>query len=296
MLLDSTNTDNQTYYQLLNIKSNCTAYEIKKAYREHALTIPSRENDNFDQVIEAYEVLSDPDRRFLYDLKLKRVPHVVKEKELAEYHWGNLKFLMQQFNLAVIATRNTQYVNAQARNELIIAVEDIRDMVRTKHYNCIKEKNSDYLNHKEYQNLRQLSERIKNLISEVIISSHKKNEVIKFRNEINKFADKCKSLEHKLFILAGVALGYTLGLSINELLDPLLSVPALLLSPFSFMLSDSMTGGHTLNNCATTHYETSLVSAMDEIINKINLHEKDLIDQSNFSTCIPIIDEVSIKG
>lgn len=295
MLLDSTKTGNQTYYQLLNVKSNCTAYEIKKAYREHALTIPSRENDNFDQVIEAYEVLSDPDRRFLYDLRLKRVSHIVRDKESAEYHWGNLKFLMQQFNVAVIAVRGTQYVNAQARNELIIAVEDVRDMVRNKHHHFIKEKNSDYLNDKDYQNLRKLAERIKNLLNEIIVSSHKKNEVIKFRNEINKFADKCKSLERKLFILAGVALGYTLGLSINELLDPLLSVPALLLSPFSFMLSDSMTGGHTLNNCATTHYETSLVSAMDEIINKINLHEKSLIDQNNLSAYISIADDVSIK-
>lgn len=62
------------YYQILGISKNATAEEIKKAYRKKALQFhPDKNPDNknaeaqFKQVSEAYEVLSDQNKRQMYD-------------------------------------------------------------------------------------------------------------------------------------------------------------------------------------------------------------------------------------
>ena len=62
------------YYELLNVDRNATEAEIKKAYRQLALKYhPDRNREDpdaeekFKEASEAYEVLSDPQRRSLYD-------------------------------------------------------------------------------------------------------------------------------------------------------------------------------------------------------------------------------------
>jgi len=65
----------QDYYQLLGLSSNVTDADIKKAYRRAAMRWhPDKNPENleeansmFKQVGEAYEVLSDPEKRRLYD-------------------------------------------------------------------------------------------------------------------------------------------------------------------------------------------------------------------------------------
>jgi molecular chaperone DnaJ len=62
------------YYEVLEISKNATAEEIKKAYRQKALKFHPDKNpgdknaeENFKEAAEAYEVLSNPDKKARYD-------------------------------------------------------------------------------------------------------------------------------------------------------------------------------------------------------------------------------------
>ena len=62
------------YYKVLNVTRSATADEIKKAYRKLALKYHPDKNkgskeaeEKFKEVAEAYEALSDPQKREIYD-------------------------------------------------------------------------------------------------------------------------------------------------------------------------------------------------------------------------------------
>lgn len=70
----------KNYYQILNISQNATQEEIKKAFRtlakQYHPDVNSNPNANeiMQQITEAYEVLSDVEKRKQYDKKLGNIP------------------------------------------------------------------------------------------------------------------------------------------------------------------------------------------------------------------------------
>ncbi|HOY50977.1 MAG TPA: DnaJ domain-containing protein, partial [Prolixibacteraceae bacterium] len=62
------------YYEVLEVSKNATAEEIKKAYRKKAIQYHPDKNqgdkgaeEKFKEAAEAYEVLSNPEKRSRYD-------------------------------------------------------------------------------------------------------------------------------------------------------------------------------------------------------------------------------------
>lgn len=67
----------RTHYEILGVKQTADQEEIKRAFRSRALRVHPDRNPGdpraaakFNRVNEAYEVLSDPDRRRAYDIAL----------------------------------------------------------------------------------------------------------------------------------------------------------------------------------------------------------------------------------
>lgn len=77
------------YYSILGLQRGASEDEVKKAYRKQALKWHPDKNksptaeDRFKEVAEAYEVLSDPKKREIYD-------QFGEEGRQREGGWGGL--------------------------------------------------------------------------------------------------------------------------------------------------------------------------------------------------------------
>ena len=63
--------DNINYYEVLGLKKDATASEIKKAYRKLSVKYhpdkPTGDKKKYAEINKAYEVLSDSQKRRMYD-------------------------------------------------------------------------------------------------------------------------------------------------------------------------------------------------------------------------------------
>jgi len=64
-----------THYELLGVRPEASAEEIKKAFRQkvkiyHPDRTPGVDGSRFQSIIEAWDVLSDPIKRRIYDREL----------------------------------------------------------------------------------------------------------------------------------------------------------------------------------------------------------------------------------
>eukprot|EP00521_Asterionellopsis_glacialis_P002488 CAMPEP_0195257776 /NCGR_PEP_ID=MMETSP0706-20130129/7010_1 /TAXON_ID=33640 /ORGANISM="Asterionellopsis glacialis, Strain CCMP134" /LENGTH=269 /DNA_ID=CAMNT_0040311029 /DNA_START=25 /DNA_END=834 /DNA_ORIENTATION=+ len=95
----------KTYYETLEVKQDATPTDIKKAYRRLALQHhPDRNNgsdestEKFKEIGEAYEVLSDAEKRKQYDWALKRGSSDRTQWQRSHQHSSRHRDAFTQFN------------------------------------------------------------------------------------------------------------------------------------------------------------------------------------------------------
>lgn len=83
------------YYKILEIQRDANLEDIKKAYRNKAKLVhpdvnnSPKANEVFAVVNEAYEVLTDSQKRYLHDVKLSYADNVKAEAERKKHYYGS---------------------------------------------------------------------------------------------------------------------------------------------------------------------------------------------------------------
>lgn len=123
-------TDKRDYYQVLGVKKNTSQSEIRKAYRKLArqyhpdLNQSADAEERFKEVNEAYEVLSDDQKRAAYD----RYGHASAQAGFGGFE-GGLGDIFEQFfgNFARAGAgsgRNSPRAGSDLRSSITISFED----------------------------------------------------------------------------------------------------------------------------------------------------------------------------
>ena len=156
------------YYKILQLNSSASKQEIKKAYRKLALQWhPDRNNnpeaeENFKKIAEAYEVLSDDDKKKQYDNNNETKFNLTSPSELFKRFFPNV-------NMSLLSKVNTIFNKINNIN----CKEEINNLI--KKYNNYSKDNEPLFtdlmkNYKQYVLTKNLKNKTPNLVYSFNIS------------------------------------------------------------------------------------------------------------------------------
>ncbi|AFZ54982.1 J domain-containing protein [Cyanobacterium aponinum] len=114
------------YYEILEIKHNASAQEIKQAYRRLAKKFhPDSQNNNADHekivsLNAAYEILSDPENRHIYDQTLKQ-----NRADSVQYRHGKSNSASEFYRYNRQQQKDTEFSQFQWLQEVYFPVKNL---------------------------------------------------------------------------------------------------------------------------------------------------------------------------
>ena len=132
----------ENYYEILQVSSNATKEIIDKAYKTLAKKYHPDANppekkgwaeENFKKINEAYETISDKDKREKYDEQLKKAKQKVEQERYNRLYEQNEALKRELNNLRTIQARNVGVNNIQNQNRTV------NNNTRTDFYNNLQQ-------------------------------------------------------------------------------------------------------------------------------------------------------------
>ena len=127
------------FYQILGVSKRASPEEIKKAYRRLALRFHPDKNpddpaaaEQFKEITEAYEVLSDPERRQEYDLYgAVGGPRITEASDFGVGFGGIFEDILGGF-FGGFGTRSATHRGADLRYNLSVTLEEAAKSIPSK--------------------------------------------------------------------------------------------------------------------------------------------------------------------